>query len=258
MNKPSELIPLEHYYLSYKYLKHQAGKILDFGCGDGSFIAGLLDKSRVLYGIDVRSNAIMSAKKRYPRINFKNIAVGGGIPYPDNYFDAVTLFHVLEHVDSEARVIKEIFRVLKPGGILLLASPYKGLFTWADTANLRYRFPKLHKLFMSTFLGEEVYKERFVYHKSANLFGDSSLNRNWHTHYTQSEIEKLLIGKFQIEQFLKFSFFHPFLLVLYNFWDYIFKKHSKLLANIVRLDNKLRFGGISYNMLVVAKKNDKQ
>lgn len=258
VNNRSKLTPLEHYFLSYDFFKKKSGKILDFGCGDGTFIAGLQGNSKKLYGIDVREDSIKEAKNNYKKINFKTIKVGGRIPYSNNFFDAVCMFHVLEHVDSEGRVLKEIFRVLKPNGYLLLASPYHGLFTWADTANIRYRFPRAHRLFMNTFLGRDEYEKRFINRKIKKLFGDSSLNRDWHKHYKEKDIKKLLKNDFEIEKFLKFSLFHPFLLVVYNIWHYVFKKHNKFLTWLVRLDNQLKLGEFSYNMLVIARKNEQK
>jgi SAM-dependent methyltransferase len=164
------------------------------------------------------------------------------------------MFHVLEHVQSESEAIKEAHRVLKKKGILYLASPYRGMFTWADTANLRYRFPLIHKKFMELSLGKKEYDNRFIKQQKQGLYGDCTSTRTWHKHYKEHEISTLLNGKFDIEEFYKFSLFHPFLLVMQNVFDYFFKRKSDLVKKMIWYDNKLNAGELSYNMLAICTK----
>jgi ubiquinone/menaquinone biosynthesis C-methylase UbiE len=49
------------------------------------------------------------------------------ISFPDSYFDAVIANHVLEHVSDDTEAIGEVTRVLKPGGIAILQTPYSAL-----------------------------------------------------------------------------------------------------------------------------------
>lgn len=246
--------PLYHYFLSYEYLKDPCERFLDFGCGEGELIGGLKGKAKELYGFDVDQEALRKAKKRYPFVKFSKGKIGEPLPYENNSFDVVFMFHVLEHVSSEENAIAEVHRVLKKGGILYLASPYRGLFSWADTANLRYRFPELHKFLGLIFFGRDEYERKFIKKRSEFLFGDSSINRRWHTHYKEKEISNLLQDQFHLEEFIKFSLFQPFLFILWNTWDFFFKRENPLLTWLVWLDNKLRAGELSYNMLVVAEK----
>ncbi len=46
------------------------------------------------------------------------------VPYPDDYFDFVLANHVLEHVQDDAQALREVFRVLRPGGHAILQTPY--------------------------------------------------------------------------------------------------------------------------------------
>lgn len=256
MQNPFENSWFYYCYLTFNNLKNYSGKILDVGCGNGYFISSIKNKDDQLYGVDVSEESLEIAKNRCPEVKFIKIKVGDSLPFEDNYFDVVTLFHVLEHVDSEERIVAEIFRVLKSGGLLFLSSPYNGLFTWADTANLRYRLPLLHKFFVQLFLGRDEYSKRFVNYKKEKIFGDCSSNRNWHKHYQELEIRKLLHGKFSILEFKKFSFFMPFLLVLGNIWNYFFSKPFFLIDYIIKIDNKLNCGELSYNFWLMAKKNE--
>ncbi len=247
-----------HYYtfLSREVLKERPKRLLDFGCGDGSFLATLTDKVNERYGIDIDDRVIAQAQNRFPDINFRVLKSEkeNRIPFKDNFFDVVTLHHVLEHVNFENQVIKEINRVLKPGGLFLLASPYRGLFTWADTANFRFRFPLIHKYFFKLFLGDELYRIRFVNKVKEGMYGDCSISRQWHKHYWETEINQLLGDKFEILNFSKYSIFSPFLLVLTNVWHYLFKRHNQFLLWLLQLDNMVKAGELSYNFFVVSKK----
>ena len=133
--------------------------------------------------------------------------VGEKLPYKSNKFDLVFLFHVLEHVDNEKKTIDEIYRVLKKGGQLVVSSPYKGMFSWADSANLRYWAPWLHKIVASIFYGRSQYNQLFIKNRERDLYGNSSMNRHWHKHYTETEIRQMLVKHFKINLLLKYSLF---------------------------------------------------
>jgi ubiquinone/menaquinone biosynthesis C-methylase UbiE len=66
------------------------------------------------------------------------------IQYPDSHFDIVICNHVLEHVPDDRRALSELFRVLKPGGLAILQTPYSSVLTNSfsdpaiDTNELRY------------------------------------------------------------------------------------------------------------------------
>lgn len=243
-----------HYRLAQNEVHGLKGKFLDFGCGSGRFIGELDSNGKQLYGFDTNSDAVRLAKQNYHGISFKIVKVGQNLPYSDEYFDGIFMFHVLEHVGSENQAISEVHRILKPNGLLLLASPYAGLFTWADAANLRYRFPNLHKYFFIAFLGRTEYEKKFVNRQSIRMYGDCTGNRNWHRHYAEGELYQLLKGKFVITKFSKFSLFHPFLLIPYNVINYLFKPKFNPMLWLIYFDNLIQAGNISYNFFLVAKK----
>lgn len=106
-------------FYALKALKNvKKGKLLDIGCGVGDFADAFsfYRKDLKLYAIDISSKAIKLAKKRNAKVQFK-VADAQKLPYPDNYFDVVTVFDLIEHVQHPTKVIKEVYRVLKPGGI---------------------------------------------------------------------------------------------------------------------------------------------
>lgn len=98
------------------------GKILDIGCGSGDTIAQLKSIGWDVYGLDIDENAISVAHKR----GLKNVSLGGYkeiSKYPDNSFDVVRMYHVIEHLDNPTQCLKLIYRKLKPGGEVIIGTP---------------------------------------------------------------------------------------------------------------------------------------
>ncbi len=257
MNNPFEKHILYHYKLAYDVIPKKDIKVLDIGSGNAAFLSSLLQKTKHLYGYDVSQAVIARAKKNYPKITFTYGKPGKKLPYENNFFDVVVLFHVLEHVASEEVLVKEIKRILKKDGLLLLASPYKGTLTWMDMANLRYVFPRTHKFIYSQMWGKKQYEQLFT-NNSSNLYGDSTKENGWHKHYTQEELTALLSEWFRIEKVHKFSFFHP-ILNLINISDSVIRKKDFLPVPFITevlfyIDNRMRVGNASYNFFLAARK----
>lgn len=105
-----------------KLLRHcKGGALLDVGTGIGQF----LDKARPFFseliGTEVSASAASIARERY-ELEVLNDALER-IDFGDRCFDAITLFHVLEHVHDPVAVVKKCHTLLRDGGILLIAVP---------------------------------------------------------------------------------------------------------------------------------------
>jgi SAM-dependent methyltransferase len=99
-------------------------EILDVGCGTGAMTRHLSRYGRAR-GADVEAAAVESARRR--GVEAVQIDTEPPLPFADNTFDLVTALDVLEHIHDDKAVISELFRVLKPGGTLLVAVP---AFEW--------------------------------------------------------------------------------------------------------------------------------
>lgn len=100
----------------------RSGKILDVGCGTGDTLALLKELGWDVYGLEIDKNAVAIAQKR----GLRNVKLGtceGIETYPDNYFDAIRLYHVIEHLPNPWLCLKLIRKKLKPGGELILGTP---------------------------------------------------------------------------------------------------------------------------------------
>jgi 2-polyprenyl-6-hydroxyphenyl methylase/3-demethylubiquinone-9 3-methyltransferase len=96
--------------------------VLDLGCAGGFMAEALSNKGANVTGIDPAAQAITAATARAKHMGQSiqyDIGVGEALPYPDDYFDAVVCVDVLEHVTDLTKVLAEVARVLKPGGIFL-------------------------------------------------------------------------------------------------------------------------------------------
>ena len=112
--------------------KDKNTKILDIGCGTG-IVMKKLESYGEAFGIDISDEAILFCIKR----GIKNISKANAekLPFENNYFDLITSFDVLEHIDNAVITVKEIYRTLNMNGIAILSVPaYKFLWSSHDEA----------------------------------------------------------------------------------------------------------------------------
>lgn len=115
----------------FSLIEKKPKKILDIGCASGWFLSQIAKKyyQADCFGIDIYKNAIIYGKKHYRNLNLKH-GDAHKLPYKNKSFDLVICTEVLEHVERPDIVLKEIRRILKPGGISLIEM---------DSGNLLFR-----------------------------------------------------------------------------------------------------------------------
>lgn len=101
------------------------GRWLDCGCADGGYSRGLAATVDSVIGIDVIATRVDEAQRLSAGISNLTFEHGKSesLPFATGSFDGVLLNEVLEHVEDERRTLREIHRVLRPGGALALFSP---------------------------------------------------------------------------------------------------------------------------------------
>ena len=95
--------------------------LLDVGCSIGATVKAAKQRGWDAHGVDVSQSAVNFCHRQ--ELNCKCYD-GGPLPYPDQSFDIVTSWHVIEHVSDVTKTLQDWFRVLRPGGILMLETPH--------------------------------------------------------------------------------------------------------------------------------------
>ncbi len=101
---------------------------LDLGCGDGRLVFLATQKYKQVFGIDVSALTVRRAQERFQgiaegRIHLQVADLSEGIPFGNASFDAVSCVAALEHIANPEELLKEIHRVLRPRGELVVVAP---------------------------------------------------------------------------------------------------------------------------------------
>ena len=96
------------------------GRLLELGSGAGHLLAEMNQLGWSTEGVDVDPAAVKTAREKGLKVNLGQLE---DLAYPDNYFDAICMSHVIEHLHNPGRILKECHRILKPGGHLSLITP---------------------------------------------------------------------------------------------------------------------------------------
>ena len=142
---------------------------LDVGCSNGEVIGSVGGRCSRAVGIDVDQRTMAEAKTNHPEFEFV-LGSADDLPFDDETFTMVSLLDVLEHVPRPIESLKEINRVLKPGGHLVISVPHKGSFWFIDAQR--------SKIFAA---GRKILLGK----------GDAVLD---HKHYTTGELLDMLPG----------------------------------------------------------------
>jgi len=192
---------------------HVTGKdVLDFGCGDGELTLHLAKEKfpRSMVGVEINTGAISRAQEslkctRVPEGVYVDFIPGktDALPVADQTVDTVVAFDCLEHVMAPGAILREWFRVLRPGGRCLVEwFPYKG--PWGPHMEALIPIPWAHILFGERAMfrtAELIYDlPNFIpRHWDLDELGHKKPNkwRTWSSFEEQGYINKLDISAFR-------------------------------------------------------------
>lgn len=157
-------------------LGYESGRLLDIGCNFGFFLR-VCEPYFETYGIDISRYAVDQARYYALRSKILLHDVERGLPFKEGTFDVVVMFDVLEHFKKYEDVLKEVHRVLRPSGCILLTTPNR----WSLD---------------SFFFGKDYWFKRDNTH--VVLFSKDSLRRN------------LLKAGFRVKKIRTITFLHFF------------------------------------------------
>lgn len=112
---------------------HGARDVLDLGCGNGSFSGLLVENGFNVTGLEHSSSGIQMCRHKHPNVVFDQHDIQ--CPLPPTYaglFDAVVSTEVIEHLLLPRKLIENALKALKPGGLLVITTPYHGY--WKNLA----------------------------------------------------------------------------------------------------------------------------
>ena len=124
-------------------------RILEEGCGIGTYVRALLPHADQVCGIDVEPDYLKQAAQTLSAAHLQ-LAVCEKLPYPDDYFDLILNHEVIEHVADDRATAAEMVRVLKPGGRAVIFAPnrlypfethgyyWRGVYHFGNTPLINY------------------------------------------------------------------------------------------------------------------------
>ena len=144
-------IYLEHmhrYLLTVPLVK--GARVLDIASGEGFGSNILAQSAAEVIGVDISEAAILNARAKYAR-NGLRFEVGSvtAIPLPDHSVDFVISFETIEHIKAHQEMLAEVRRVLRPGGVFVVSTPEKSVYTDASGH-------------VNPFHAKELYRDEFV------------------------------------------------------------------------------------------------
>ncbi|CAN5210310.1 hypothetical protein BH09PSE1_BH09PSE1_07460 [soil metagenome] len=124
-------IKYEHFHRYALAAVQVAGlRVLDIASGEGYGSAMLAESAASVDGVDIDATAVASANARYRRPDRLRFHVGSveNIPFEEDTFDVVVSFETIEHIEDPQALLKEVKRVLKPGGFAIISTPNKTIY----------------------------------------------------------------------------------------------------------------------------------
>jgi SAM-dependent methyltransferase len=163
-----------------RWLPGDARRVLDVGAAFGYGSAALAGGGRRVVGVEYDRGNVEAAKRILPGIVFLQ-GDAEALPVADDCADAVVMLDIVEHLGDPRRAMAEAHRVLRPGGVVIISVPNRGLLHRFDALNvysaLRRRRPHW-----------------------PGLEADTESAGHEHRHFTRAEVEQLLRPWFAVDR----------------------------------------------------------
>jgi SAM-dependent methyltransferase len=205
IHEPSDRVILSRHLIAYKKaIDFIKGKVLEIGCGEGYAIPMLIPASMEYIGLDKSNLALkirqaLSSTQSVNEVNkfyFHQQNVPPLYSFPDNCIDVVLSFQVIEHIKDDDLFLREIKRVLKPGGKVIITTPNRSMSLTKNPYHIReYSKEEIKSLFSKHF--------QEVIIKGVN--GDDKVMRYYHK------------NKLSVQRIMRLDFLKLYTLIPDNF-----------------------------------------
>lgn len=99
----------------------QTNRFLDVGCGAGTLLKAALNENWETVGVEVSSSSVEFLKKEKIEVFHGELSAAN---FPADSFDVVAAIEILEHIEEPRKILDEIYRILRPGGLLWATTPH--------------------------------------------------------------------------------------------------------------------------------------
>jgi len=198
------------YLFACEYCKDKT--VLDFGCGSGYGVYLLSLISEEAFGVDTDKNVISECVKKYKRNNLSFLIIESKkkTKFKDHFFDVITSFQVIEHIQDVARYLIEFKRILKEDGVIFITTP-----------NRKYRLLPFQKPWNPDHIREynlkALKRELDLFFKNVEILGIrgiKEINDTEKKRVRQTALKALILKplkkmmRYDVSQFLKKNFFY--------------------------------------------------
>lgn len=120
---------------------HVRGDVLEIGCGEGRGVETLLPLAKTFTAVDKLKPVIEELQEKFPAGKFISMNIPPLNGLQDNTYDSIVTFQVIEHIQDDALFLREIHRLLKPGGIALITTPNRKMSLTRNPWHIREYLP---------------------------------------------------------------------------------------------------------------------
>lgn len=118
------------------------GDLLEVGCGEGRGVSTLINLVKSFTAVDKIESALEALRPKFPQATFRSMNIPPLTGLKDNAYNSIVSFQVIEHIQDDFLFLKEIHRVLKPGGVAMLTTPNRSMSLSRNPWHIREYLPQ--------------------------------------------------------------------------------------------------------------------